>query len=204
MPVRCETIFKNGWCILKRNKKIVLLAHCLLNINAKVYGIATEPAGCPQIVSGLLKHGYGIIQLPCVEQSCFGINRWGLVKEQTDFPAFRLKCRALLQPIVEQVLDFYENGYEIAAVIGLDGSPSCGVHFTCSGKWGGEIGCLNDIDGIIASLKTLNEPGVMMEVLEEMFEENKLKIRFMAADENDPEAAAEKLIGQLMESGMAI
>lgn len=184
--------------LVKRNKKIVLLAHCILNINAKVYGIATEPAGCKQIVSGLLEHGFGIIQLPCVEQSCFGIKRWGQVKEQLDFPAFRSKCRSLLQPILEQVLDFHKNGYDITAVIGLDGSPACGVYSTCTGNWGGEIGYGHDLTAQLASLATLPEAGVMMEVLQEMLEQAGINVRFLAVDEQNPEVACQELIKNLV------
>ncbi len=172
---------------MKRNKKIVLLAHCILNVNAKVYGLATVPAGCKQIVTGLLNRGFSIIQLPCVEQSCFGINRWGKVKNQLSFPGFRSKCRSLLKPIVEQVLDFYENGYEIAAVIGLDGSPTCGVNYTCTGNWGGEIGEDFGLSAKIASLDILREAGVMMDILQEMLEEVGVSVKFIAVDESNPE-----------------
>lgn len=184
---------------LRRNKKIVLLSHCILNVNAKIYGIATEQAGCIRIVEGLLKNGFGIIQLPCVEQSCFGINRWGQVKEQVDFPAFRAKCRFLLQPIIEQVLDFYENGYEISAIVGLDGSPTCGVNYTCTGKWGGEIGEGYDLPAKIESLGILREPGVMMEVLKEMLEEMHINARFLSIDESNPNASENELFSKLFE-----
>lgn len=179
--------------VLKRNKKIVLLAHCILNVNSKVYGIATEPAGCKMLVGNLLSNGFGIIQLPCLEQSCFGINRWGQVKEQLNFPTFRDRCRFLLEPIVQQVLDFHENGYEISAVIGLDGSPTCGVNYTCTGKWGGEIGEEYDLQAKIESLGTLKESGVMMEILQEMFEEVCINVKFLAVDEKNPEAAEEQI-----------
>ncbi len=184
---------------MKRNRKIVLVAHCILNINSKVYGIATEPAGCRQIVSGLLDNGFGIIQLPCVEQSCFGINRWGLVKNQLDFPGFRSKCYELLKPVVEQISDFYQNGYEIAAVIGLDGSPSCGINYTCTGNWGGEIGEGYDLQSKISSLKNLSEYGVMMEVLSEMLSKAGIFTKFLSVDESCPEASSQELIAKLVE-----
>lgn len=182
---------------LKRNKKIVLLTHCILNVNSKVYGIATEPAGFIKIITGIMNNGFGIIQLPCVEQICFGINRWGQVKEQLDFPAFRAKCRGLLQPIIEQVQDFYKNGYEIAAVIGLDGSPACGVNYTCTGNWGGEIGDSYDLPVKIASLTTLQESGVMMEILHEMLDKIDINVKYLAVDESNPEAACQELISKL-------
>lgn len=130
-----------------------------------------------------------MIQLPCVEQSCCGINRWGQVKEQLDFPGFRMKCRTLLQPVIDQVRDFHHNGYEIAAVIGIDGSPACGVNYTCTGNWGGEIGEGYGLAEKIASLGTIQEEGVMMEVLREMLAEAGIDVKFVAVDESNPDAA---------------
>lgn len=57
---------------MKREKKIVLIAHCILNVNAKVEGIATSKAGVTELITELMKQGYGIIQLPCVEQDMCG------------------------------------------------------------------------------------------------------------------------------------
>ena len=196
--IQLNSIHEKAVDYLKRNKKIILLAHCILNVNAKVHGLAVEPAGCRTIVSSLMDHGFGIIQLPCVEQSCFGINRWGQVKRQLDFPGFHAKSRALLQPVIEQVLDFQRNGYQIAAVVGLDGSPSCGVNFTCSGDWGGEIGEGYDLPAKIASLSTLPEAGVMMDVLREMLAEVDLIIDFLGIDESDPAAACHTLLEKLV------
>ena len=42
---------------MKRNKRIVLLANCLLNTNAKVYGISTVGGASP-LVSKLVEEGY--------------------------------------------------------------------------------------------------------------------------------------------------
>lgn len=182
---------------MKRSKKIVLLAHCILNTNAKVDGLSTEAAGCTKIVAGLLDNGYGIIQLPCVEQSCLGMKRWGIVKDQLDFPGFRAKCRSLLQPIIEQVVDFSNNGYTIAAVIGVDGSPTCGVNYTCSGNWGGEIGEGYSLADKIASLVCLPESGIMIEVLQQMLKEVSLSVKFIAVDEKNPQSAIEDLIKNL-------
>ena len=182
---------------MKRAKKIVLLAHCLLNVNAKVEGIATVAGGCQKLVTELLAAGYGIIQLPCVEQHCCGIRRWGQVKEQLAFPSFRQRCRELLQPIVEQVQDFAQHGYEIAGVIGLNGSPSCAVNTTCSGNWYGEIGDGYGLPEKIATLRPLQEPGVMMEELAVMLEQAGLKVKFLAVNEADPDSEAQHILSQL-------
>ena len=63
-----------------------MLAHCILNTNAKVEGLAGVSGGCTELVGLLLEKGYGIIQLPCVEQDMCGILRWGQVEEQLNHP----------------------------------------------------------------------------------------------------------------------
>ena len=185
---------------MKRAGKVVLLAHCILNVNAKVDGLATVPAGCTALVSRLLDEGYGIIQLPCMEQLCCGISRWGQVKEQLDFPAFRRRCAQLLEPIVDQTEDFIRNGYRVCGVIGLDGSPSCGVNETCSGRWGGEIGDGYGLEEKIPTLHPVSGSGVMMEVLRMQLAERGLSLPFLAVNETDPDRDADRILFQLKES----
>lgn len=64
------TMFQDG-----RSQKVAFLAHCLLNQNAISDGTAVRPAGFPEMVSYLLEHGVGIVQLPCPELLCLGLDR---------------------------------------------------------------------------------------------------------------------------------
>jgi predicted secreted protein len=48
-----------------RDKKIVLLSHCFLNVNAKVYGLANYQGALEDLIRFLLAEGFGLIQLPC-------------------------------------------------------------------------------------------------------------------------------------------
>lgn len=182
---------------MKRERKIVLLAHCLLNVNAKVEGIACSGAGVTELVTGLMEHGYGIIQLPCVEQDMCGIRRWGQVEEQLNHPRFRERCRERLSPIVSQVRDFVEHGYTVSAVIGLDGSPSCAVNQTCSGEWFGEIGEGFGVLERAKTLRTKDSPGVMMAVLKDMLRQEGLNIPFYAVDEAEPEKGVRDLLEKI-------
>jgi predicted secreted protein len=168
---------------MERSKKIVLLAHCLLNINSKVVGLAYSEAGSVTLVTELMKHGYGIIQLPCVEQFVCGCQRWGQVKEQLSHPHYRQSCRQLLQPVLQQIQDFTATGYHIAGIIGIDGSPSCGVNITCSGKWGGELASLLSLPEKLVTLLPTHEKGVMMEELQKMLLDCNLTIPFLAVEE---------------------
>ena len=169
---------------MKREKKIVLAAHCLLNVNAKVMGIAGEKGGSP-LIGELLKAGYGVIQLPCMEMAVYGSQRWGIVYEQNDFPEFREKCREALKPVVRQVEDYARHGYEIAAVIGVDGSPTCGVNKTVTGNWGGEFNEENRYDERLKTLKEAKGAGVFIEELKAMLNECGIKTRFLAVNEAD-------------------
>lgn len=61
-------------------------------------------------------------------------------------------------------------------IVGIDGSPSCGINRTCSGQWGGEFSRRNDLDEVIQSLHVSRQKGVFMEVLEIMMKENNIDL----------------------------
>lgn len=180
---------------MKREKKIILVAHCILNVNAKVMGIAGEKGGSP-FIGELLKKGYGIIQLPCLEMIVYGSQRWGIVYEQNDFPGFRERCREALRPIVRQVEDYAQHGYEITAVIGVDGSPTCGVNETVTGRWGGEFNRENDFTARLETLEESKGAGVFMEELKAMLDEGGIKTKFLAVSETDM-ACAENILDKI-------
>lgn len=171
---------------MKRDKKIVLVAHCLLNTNAKVEGLSSVSGAAP-IIKKLIDKGYGIIQLPCIEMSMFGTQRWGVVFEQCDFPEYRRRCREHLQPIVWQIEDYLNNGYIIKCVLGIDGSPTCAVNRTVSGKWGGELSGANSFRKNIDTIQKINRKGVMMEELEKILIDKQIDIPFIALDEDHME-----------------
>jgi len=121
----------------KRSKKVAVVAHCLLNQNAKVNGFAFFPAMVKPLIDILHKNDFGIIQLPCPETTFSGTRRWWCVREQYDTPGYRMHCRRILEPILSQITEYQKEGYKVV-IIGLDGSPSCGVKWSGTGKmWGG-------------------------------------------------------------------
>ncbi len=169
---------------MKRKKKIILAAHCLLNINAKVFGLAEEEGGSG-IIGELISRGYGIIQLPCVEMAMYGVQRWGIVYEQNDFPGFRNRCRELLLPIVEQIANYYSQGYEITAVIGADGSPTCGINTIPKGQCGGEFNEYNKYQEKLNEIEMEHGKGVMMQELEKLLDIYKIHTKFYGIDETN-------------------
>lgn len=149
---------------LNRGKKIVLLSHCILNANSKVEGLSKYPSAVLDLISFLSENGIGMIQLPCPEMSMYGMKRWGHVKEQFDTPIFREHSRVILNDIAMQVRDYVSNGYTLVGVIGIDGSPSCGINKTCSSKsWGGESKSFDEAK--FKDVSTINEKGVFIEEL---------------------------------------
>lgn len=112
-----------------RSRRLVLLAHCYLNQNAKVAGLAREPGMVLPILQVLHAHGLGVIQLPCPEMVMAGIKRWWQTKRLYDFPGYRRYCREEAAAIVDQLVDYHHNGYETVALVGVDGSPTCGISF---------------------------------------------------------------------------
>jgi predicted secreted protein len=121
----------------KRSKKVAIVAHCLLNQNAKVNGFAFFPAMIKPLIDILHSNNFGVIQLPCPETTFSGTRRWWYVREQYDTPGYRAHCKRILEPIVSQVAEYQKEGYNVV-IIGLDGSPSCGVKWSGTSKnWGG-------------------------------------------------------------------
>ncbi|MEG0371368.1 MAG: hypothetical protein RR645_03640 [Clostridium sp.] len=178
---------------MNRGKKIMLLSHCILNCNAKVEGLSSYKSSLIEVVNLLHKEGISIIQLPCPEMSIYGIKRWGHVKNQFDTPFFRSECRGMLTPIVNQVNDYINNGYNVLGVIGIDGSPSCGVNKTCKGSWGGEFKCIENYKKCVETLEMVNEEGVFIEELKKLFKESSLNIPFIALKEENMEDSVKQL-----------
>jgi predicted secreted protein len=113
----------------KRSGRIALLAHCLLNQNAKVAGLAQYPAMVKSIIDVLEEAGIGMIQLPCPEAEHLGLCRpkGEDTKEQYDCPEYRATCTRLSQQVVHQVRQYMDSNYKVVCILGVEGSPSCSV-----------------------------------------------------------------------------
>ncbi len=121
-----------------RSRRVILLAHCLLNQNSVVVGKARMPGPVKEILELLSDSGVGIVQLPCPELTYYGLRRFWAVKEQFDNPGFRAHCRRLAEEAAAIVQEYIRNGYEVLGFVGVNGSPSCGVREHGSGDWMGD------------------------------------------------------------------
>jgi predicted secreted protein len=177
-----------------REKEIVLVCHCLLNCHSKVEGSFKDEGMEGNIIRYLIEKKIGIIQLPCPETTIAGKRRWGQVKEQYDTPYFRKHCKELFLPFLDQIKDYHNNGYTVKAIIGIDGSPSCGVNKTCSSSnWGGEIGNVNVIETKINDLQMIQGKGIFIEEIEKILADNTICINILAFDEANQVLSIKKI-----------
>jgi predicted secreted protein len=130
-----------------RSGRVIFLSHCLLNQNVRYLGGAGRAGAVGEVIGGCLADGTGICQLPCPEQRAWG----GVLKRRMLLaygsagtlraPAVRLLLRPftwytrwvyarLARAVTRDILDYGRCGVEVAGLVGIGGSPSCGVRTT--------------------------------------------------------------------------
>ena len=113
---------------IQGEKVVTVAAHCLLNPLTRVQGprAAALPARGPSV------------QLPCPEALYLGLARWAVTRNQLDVPQFRRFCRALIEDYADLLEMLAREGARLR-IVGVAGSPSCGVTTTSSGYTGGRV-----------------------------------------------------------------
>lgn len=128
----------------ERSKKVVFISHCLLNENVRYLGGAFRPGGVDEVVDELQRHGVGIYQMKCPEQRA-----WGGVLKRYAVPLYGSKGTALYRArkslvrlftyyskarfwvaareVAKDIQDYVRSGFDVVGIIGIGGSPSCGV-----------------------------------------------------------------------------
>jgi predicted secreted protein len=126
-----------------RSKRVLLVAHCVLNQNAKIDRCAHYPGVIRETVEVLIESGVGLIQMPCPELCCLGLDRQvdrgasttietedtRVAKRMVDDKC-RARCQSLVDDLVYQVEEYRKNGFEMVGLLGINGSPTCGVETT--------------------------------------------------------------------------
>jgi predicted secreted protein len=131
----------------QRSRKIVFLSHCLLNENTRYLGGACRCGAVREVVQACLDNELGIVQMPCPEQHAWG----GVLKRRLlwffgSARKLRYRLRRALVPLLlwytrrvyaklarqvaGQVADYQSSGFTVVGIVGVDGSPSCGLHQT--------------------------------------------------------------------------
>lgn len=127
-----------------RKKKVIFLSHCILNENVRYLGGAFRGGCLSEIVEQCIQNDIGMIQMPCPEQMAWGgvLKKWMLKVLQNRrwfirpvrvllFALFLMQTRRvyrkLARDVANQIEDYLASGFEVIGIIGIDGSPSCGV-----------------------------------------------------------------------------
>lgn len=79
----------------------------------------------PSATNWAMSQGYGLLQLPCPEFTFLGLDRPPMTYEEYNTVEYREHCREILQPVVKQMVDYRDAGYELVGALGIGTSPSC-------------------------------------------------------------------------------
>lgn len=130
-----------------RSGRVVFASHCLLNENVRYLGGACRRGAVDEALDRWQLEGTGICQMPCPEEQAWG----GVLKPLMTvaygtrrtwlwpargillglFEAYTRARYALLAcGVAAQVRDYRRSGYTMEGVVGVGGSPSCGVRTT--------------------------------------------------------------------------
>jgi predicted secreted protein len=164
--------YRLGYIFLSdiRKRSVIFISHCWLNINTRFpEGCAFEGANVP-LIKTLLDSGLGIIQMPCPEYECLGLEKWRYGELAGE--DLQAGFRKVAGTVAKQIKDYLALGFHIAGVFGMDPSPSCGVN-AAKGK-GTMFGSSRDIS-------EKPESGIFIEELQRLLQQEGIPgIRFFA------------------------
>lgn len=126
---------KRDWSGDKRSGKIVFVAHCVLNQNARMVNVADFPAMHDPLLNYLQRAKVGIIQMACPETYCLGLGRFD-VRVGLEHPAGMERLQRIIDDLIFTIKEYQFQGMEVLGIIGKEGSPACGVNLT----WYNETG----------------------------------------------------------------
>ncbi len=116
-----------------RGRRIVAVIECLLNQNARDAGAASSAAMTWDLVSLCREHDVGILQMPCPEISCLGLDRarqpGQSIRAVMLTQASRQACARIGVGVADRIETYVRAGYHVLAVLGGNQqSPGCAVH----------------------------------------------------------------------------
>lgn len=172
----------------KRSGKIAFIAHCILNQNSRVQGLAHFPAAITPIIEELLRHEIGIVQMPCPELLYIGYRRWAQTKDQYDTPNYRLFCQKIAKQIANQIQEYAKNGVKTIAILGIEGSPTCAITKTKKGYIGGKPEKSQK-----QKTEKAKEKGILIEEIQKTLKKLKIKTNFIEVDNRNPKKATTEI-----------
>lgn len=114
---------------MSKDRKVILVAQCLINPYCRVHLLGQNFPFTEEFVNYLLKERIGIVQYPCPETTAMGLMRNPQGRQQYDNTFFREHCKKLLKIPMLMVKEFIKNNYKLLCFVGLENSPTCGIHW---------------------------------------------------------------------------
>ncbi len=128
----------------ERSKRVIFVSHCLLNENTRYLGGAFRRGCVDELVDGFQRNGLGIYQMRCPEQRAWGgaLKRYLLpMYGSRGTPLYRMRSillplflwytrwryQRLAKEVVMDIKDYIRSGFDVVGIVGVGGSPSCGV-----------------------------------------------------------------------------
>jgi predicted secreted protein len=165
----------------KRSKKVVLVSHCILNQNTKLDECAHYPGAIQEVTQLFMDKGIGIIQMPCPEFFRLGLDRQTdslsnptvesedtrIAKIMADQESRQI-CERMADDVLYQVEEYIKNGFQVIGLLGINGSPTCGIETT----W--------------ADFQELKGFGAFIKILDSKLTEKGIKLKMKGIKANDP------------------
>jgi len=115
--------------VSKKDRRIILICQCLVNPYCRVHILGQNFPLSLELMDYLLRKKVGVIQYPCPETTAMGLMRNPQGRQQYDSIFFRDHCKELLKVPMLMVREFIKNNYRLCCFIGLENSPTCGIHW---------------------------------------------------------------------------
>lgn len=161
---------------MERSKRIIFVAHCILNQNAVSVGREKAPGAIRDLLELFAGAGVGIVQMPCPQlEFNAGLNRRPKPKERYDSRKFRLACRAQCKCVLDQIKNYLQKNYTVLGILGVETSPTCAVHQLLNGS------------------RTVPGKGIFTEELEEEMRKRNFQVPIIGVNLNNLYSTMEKL-----------
>lgn len=161
----------------RKDRRIILIAQCLVNPYCRVHVLGQNFPLSHELTDYLMGKKVGIIQYPCPETTAMGLMRNPQGRQQYDNIFFRQHCKDLLRVPMLMVREFVKNNYRLTCFLGLENSPTCGIH------WGKhKVNKYNTESPMPADAPAPDEPklmGIMAELLMEELVKEGVSVPFL-------------------------
>lgn len=178
----------------KRSKKLVFLAHCILNQNSISDGTAEFPASINELIDFFQENEISMVQMPCPELLCLGLDRGNKkgakqeviientrIRESLKRPALICNISEMAKQLVFQIEEYQKHEFEIIGLVGINRSPSCGVNTTSK----------NNVE--------VEGQGIFISILQELLKKRNIKLKMIGIKGTAPQQMLENV-----KNGLAI